>query len=274
MEDLLRELLNNSSGASAANRHADEIDMQPQERCRESSSSAADKTPCLPAGFGEPTVPTQDDGDWADEWLGELLDWRTSDNIRKAAAAANQEQMRRDAAQAASLKADRLRRIHEERERFFAERRQARREAAAEEEASAEAAYKKRYGISSGTGLLPADQITPSPDIPADNRIKWRLAPSGALAGAAWEHCVKVIRELTSKGQQFKIGLTIDPNHRFYDASYAYAKEGYTFMCVIYRTENAQACGLMEASLIATFRGASDNKARGGESIRPVIFYM
>lgn len=236
--------------------------------CGRSSSSAAEKATC-PAEHVEPDVPVQEQDDWANEWLGELLDWRTGANERRRQAHETAERKAVEKRKAAELEEER----REDRYRFFADLRKARKAKAIEEEAIAEAKHQRRHGISSGTGLLPADQITPSRDIPADGRIKWRLAPSGVLAGAALEHCVKVISELTKKGQQFKIGLTIDPNHRFYDAAYAYVREGYTFMCVLYRTENAQACGLMEASLIATFRGASDNKARGGESIKPGCKY-
>lgn len=74
-------------------------------------------------------------------------------------------------------------------------------------------------------------------------------------------HCRSVIAELPSTNR-FKIGLTIDPDHRFYTASYSYnrkyiqEKDGvqYSNMIIVYVSHSRDVIAMLEHSLILYFK--------------------
>jgi hypothetical protein len=68
----------------------------------------------------------------------------------------------------------------------------------------------------------------------------------------------------------FKIGVTTDPIHRFFNKSFGYANDkDFEHMIVLCKTDTAEAIGFVEAALISKFKGISGcrNIGLGGENI-------
>jgi len=105
--------------------------------------------------------------------------------------------------------------------------------------------------------------------------ISFELA-RGAIEGAVVSHAMSVIAGLP-KTSFMKIGLTMDPAYRWYNADYGYEtylepKFGGRFkrMVVLHGTASKEAAGMLEAALIAMVSAAYPerccNVARGGEA--------
>ena len=96
--------------------------------------------------------------------------------------------------------------------------------------------------------------------------------PASRLASGVLGHCTKVLRMIASRDTVFAVGITVDPYHRFCNASYGYLGKGvYDYMTVIAITRTMEAAGYLEAALIrdaVAFAGCQ-NRAPGGEGINP-----
>jgi len=105
--------------------------------------------------------------------------------------------------------------------------------------------------------------------------------PSGVESEwkALCESAETTVRRLTQgRPTCFKIGLTRDPMHRWWNGTYGYRREGFTRMTVLCATVPAWAAAL-ETHLIATFKSYQGcwNMASGGESTPsdpPVFVYV
>ena len=80
---------------------------------------------------------------------------------------------------------------------------------------------------------------------------------------------VQLVESFISKFQPacFKIGITGDPGHRFYNSEWGYASDGYGAMTVLHLGSPAQGCAL-ERALINVFwqRQGFQNERPGGEN--------
>ena len=94
-----------------------------------------------------------------------------------------------------------------------------------------------------------------------------RLAKS-KLASVVLQHCFAILAGLSTQGARFKIGITTDPGHRWFNPSYGYGTEGkYVRMLLIAIVKTMEAATYIEAALIREFRShpLCDNEAPGGE---------
>lgn len=99
------------------------------------------------------------------------------------------------------------------------------------------------------------------------NHFDLRLAKR-KLASAVLQHCVTIVAALSVQGARFKVGISTDPGHRWFNASYGYGTEGkYARMLLIAIVKTMEAATYIEAALIREFRHhpLCDNEAPGGE---------
>ena len=99
------------------------------------------------------------------------------------------------------------------------------------------------------------------------NHFDLRLA-KGKLASLVLQHCVAVVAALASQSHRFKIGITTDPFHRWFNSDFGYLHDGaYSSMTIIALVKSMEAASYLEAALIREFRdcGSCQNEARGGE---------
>jgi len=96
-----------------------------------------------------------------------------------------------------------------------------------------------------------------------------------AMAGAVLEHAVAVIeRQLLRAGPAvFKIGITMNPIHRWHNATYGYGRSAdkYSQIVVLLISARGEAAAFLEAALISKFQATAGcrNIASGGEGLRP-----
>lgn len=101
----------------------------------------------------------------------------------------------------------------------------------------------------------------------AGHRFDLRLAKS-KLASVVLQHCVAIVAGLSAQGVRFKVGITSDPGHRWFNPSYGYGTEAkYVRMLLIAIVRTMEAATYIEAALIREFRSSHlcDNEAPGGE---------
>lgn len=99
------------------------------------------------------------------------------------------------------------------------------------------------------------------------SRFDLRL-PRGKLASAVLQHCIAIVAGVATQGARFKVGISTDPGHRWFNPSYGYGTEGkYECMLVIAIVKTMEAATYIEAALIREFRThpLCDNEAAGGE---------
>jgi len=105
------------------------------------------------------------------------------------------------------------------------------------------------------------------------------VKPSGVEWRALCESAETTVRRVIhGRPTIFKIGLTRDPTHRWWNGTYGYRREGFTGMTILCATVLAWAAAL-ETHLIATFQRipGCQNMATGGESTPshpPVFVYV
>ena len=104
----------------------------------------------------------------------------------------------------------------------------------------------------------------------------WALQRESATAGAVLQHALAKTDYLVSqegKPTVFKVGVTKDPQHRWFNSRYGYRLDsaGWDKMVVLAKTEDKLAAGLLEAMLIKEFssRSGCRNNAPGGEGLSP-----
>lgn len=95
-----------------------------------------------------------------------------------------------------------------------------------------------------------------------------------AMAGAVLEHAAAVIaRQLQPGPAVFKIGITMNPIHRWHNKEYGYghSADKYIKMVVLLISDRGEAAAFLEAALIKQFRDTAGcrNIASGGEGLRP-----
>lgn len=94
---------------------------------------------------------------------------------------------------------------------------------------------------------------------------------SARLAGHVVDHCCQHVEKiLRTRTTRFKIGMSMDPGHRWGNAKYGYCKTGiYARMHVMAETVTAEGAAFLEATLIQRFRDwpGNDNMAMGGEGM-------
>jgi hypothetical protein len=102
--------------------------------------------------------------------------------------------------------------------------------------------------------------------------LHFSLCHPKALEGKVQENALRWMRQ---SSQAFKIGITIDPFHRWSNEEYGYSSNRvhdtlYRTMVVLYVSSDATAVGMLEAALITIGRvmhpGRCRNVANGGEA--------
>lgn len=104
------------------------------------------------------------------------------------------------------------------------------------------------------------------------SKVAFRL-PQSTNAGAILAHAARIVQETVERGPTiFKIGITVDPVHRWGNQKYGYQhdRDRYQQMLVFAEADSAGAA-MLEASLINMFKQTSGcrNTAPGGESVKP-----
>ena len=104
----------------------------------------------------------------------------------------------------------------------------------------------------------------------------WCLPKANAAAGFILKHTLGAVDYLTSqpgKPTIFKVGVTKDPSHRWFNTRYGYAHDGTDWdrMVILAKADDMLAAGLIEAVLIKEFRSRAGcrNEAPGGEGLSP-----
>ena len=110
-------------------------------------------------------------------------------------------------------------------------------------------------------------------DVLTDPAIQLRVLPDIVLASKVLGHANTVIAGLP-QGCYFKIGLTVDPKHRYRNDAYGYAHERtspapWSSMILLAIFHHGEAAGVFEASLIASWFASPHclNESGGGEAI-------
>ena len=108
----------------------------------------------------------------------------------------------------------------------------------------------------------------------ADEIMELDVPRRNAMAGAVLEHAVAVIeRQLRAGPAVFKIGITMNPSHRWHNEAYGYGRSSdkYAKMVVLLISARGEAAAFLEAALISKLQATIGcrNIASGGEGLRP-----
>ena len=120
-------------------------------------------------------------------------------------------------------------------------------------------------------------------EINQDPRIVFNFAPLKHRTNFPEQltHCRNAIDSVLAKGfvRSFKVGITFTPLHRFRNARYAYVRQGYKQMMLLFCDDDPEAVTTMEIELLKVYRMHSRsglinpsghvlcaNRAPGGES--------
>ncbi len=124
-------------------------------------------------------------------------------------------------------------------------------------------------------GGVPVAQGLKGHDEPADggardqtrhNSIKYHLCKH-ARSGSILAYVIDFLANLLATGLVvYKVGITVDPNHRFFNRSYGYVLDGYTNMAVLFQGGGA-VVAMLEAAVILHHKGKPGfrNDRSGGE---------
>ena len=113
-------------------------------------------------------------------------------------------------------------------------------------------------------------------EVLTDSAIQLRVLPDIVLANKVLSHANHVIAGIAALPQRcyFKIGLTVDPKHRYRNDAYGYAHERtspapWSSMILLAIFHHGEAAGVFEASLIASWFASPHclNESGGGEAI-------
>ena len=110
-------------------------------------------------------------------------------------------------------------------------------------------------------------EVMQSLNLSTGQHFDLRLAKS-KLASVVLQHCVAIVAALSTQGARFKVGITTDPGHRWFNPSYGYgAERRYVRMLLIAIVKTMEAATYIEAALIREFKHhpLCDNEAPGGE---------
>lgn len=112
----------------------------------------------------------------------------------------------------------------------------------------------------------------------------WSLSSDRVTASSLLKHAQGVVEGLISKPGCpciFKLGVTKDPNHRWFNSNHGYSRDhdGWTIMILFAKLQDKMAAGLLESFLIQEYgkRPGCRNQAPGGEGLSdhgPFFLYV